>query len=143
MISYTSWKLVIEKTYATKHRQQAGRAEGRQRLSLSLSVIFSFLPLFYRTFCTPKIIEREELLSFWSMGGPKKGPMIPEILFEIRTKKNLEQNLPFGESELELDRFPHSSFLFPLSSFLFPPFLVQYTLAVFCCIVERVMPPWL
>jgi hypothetical protein len=87
-------------------------AEGRQRLSLSLSVIFClFSPCFIVHFVRLKLLrgKNEELLSFWSMGGPKKGPKIPEILFEIRTKKNLEQNLPFGGIRIRIK---------PLSSFL-------------------------
>jgi hypothetical protein len=91
------------------YQAEADREQRAGRDSLSLSQRSSFLPLVYRTFCIRiKLLrgKNEELLSFWLMGGPKKGPKIPEILFEIRTKKNLEQNLPFGESELELNRFP-------------------------------------
>lgn len=62
------------------------------------------------------------------MGGPKKGPKIPEILFEIRTKKNLEQNLPFGESELELNRFPLSSIFTVVQYAVYPRCILLYIL---------------
>lgn len=68
--------------------------KGRQRLSHSFSLkLYLFTPGFIVHFVHLKLLRAP---FFLVDGRLKNGPKIPEILFEIRSKKNLEQNLPFG-----------------------------------------------
>ena len=119
-------------------RQQA--AEGRQRLSLSLSqrYLSSFLPLFYRTFCTPKIIEREERrTSFFLVDGrPKKRSEDP---------RNFIRNSDQKESRTKPALWGIRIRIKPLSSFLhfYGSTVCSIPSLYFAVhIVERVTPPW-